>query len=452
MKSINPATEELIAEYAPTSDEDVENRVRMADEAQRGWRNTDFAQRAELMLNMADLLRQEQEPAARLATQEMGKPIRQARAEIEKCAWVCEYYAQHAERFLADRPIETDAPDSFVRYEPLGTILCVMPWNFPFWQVFRFAAPATMAGNATILKHASNVSGVALMIDKLFVQAGFPSGLLRTVLLPAEKAERLVEHPLIRGVTLTGSERAGRALAARAGRSLKKTVLELGGSDSFIVLADADVSKVAKAAAQARTLNSGQSCIAAKRFIVEEAIAEKFTQAFAEEMESLTLGDPLDEATDVGPLAREDLRQTLHEQVSRSIAAGAKIRLGGKVPSGRGYFYPPTILEGVQPGMPAFDDETFGPVAAVVTASDAEQAIALANRSRYGLGGSVWTGDESRGRELAGQIQAGCVFVNEIVKSDPRLPFGGVKDSGYGRELSVDGIREFVNHKTVCIA
>lgn len=451
MKSINPATEELIAEYAETSEGDVENRLKMADDAQRSWRTSSFPQRAERMKAMAQLLLDEQDSAARMMTQEMGKPIRQARAEIEKCAWVCEYYAENAERMLSERRVKTDAAKSYVRHDPLGAVLCVMPWNFPYWQVFRFAAPATMAGNATILKHASNVCGVALTIEELFVEAGFPAGLFATLLLPPERAQKLVEHPVVRGVTLTGSERAGRALAGAAGKSLKKTVLELGGSDPFIVLADADLPAAARAAAKARTQNTGQSCIAAKRFIVEEPALQEFTEAFVAEMKALNVGDPMDEEADLGPLARSDLRDTLHDQVQRSVQAGAALLAGGNLPDGAGWFYPPTVLASVRPGMPAFDEETFGPVAAIVPANDEREALELANQSRYGLGASLWTGDAARGEELAREIQAGCVFVNQIVKSDPRLPFGGVKDSGYGRELAEDGIIEFVNRKTVWV-
>lgn len=449
LKSINPATGEIIQEYSATSPADVDNRLKMAEEAQRGWWDAPFERRTELLSRLAELLREEQESAARLMTLEMGKPIVQARAEVEKCAWVCEFYARNAEQFLTGRTVETDSAKSYIRYEPLGLILCVMPWNFPFWQVFRFAAPAVMAGNATILKHASNVCGVALFIEKLFIEAGFPAGLFATLLLPADEAEELVEHSLIRAVTLTGSERAGRALAARAGQSLKKAVLELGGSDPFVVLADADVPQAVEAAITARTQNSGQSCIAAKRFIVEKPVADEFFETLAAETQKLQVGDPLDEATNVGPLAREDLCETLHRQVNESVEAGADLRLGGIRPDGPGYYYHPTILGDVQPGMPAFDEETFGPVSAVIVADDVNNAMALANASRYGLGASIWTEDRARGEALARHLQAGCVSVNEIVKSDPRLPFGGIKHSGYGRELSEEGIREFVNCKTV---
>jgi succinate-semialdehyde dehydrogenase/glutarate-semialdehyde dehydrogenase len=449
LKSINPATGETIQEYSPHSPAEVENRLKMASSAQRGWWDAPFERRTELLSRLAELLRQEQESAARVMTLEMGKPIVQARAEVEKCAWVCDFYARNAEQFLTGRTVETDAAKSYIRYEPLGLILCVMPWNFPFWQVFRFAAPAVMAGNATILKHASNVCGVALFIEKLFAKAEFPAGLFTTLLLPADEAEQLVEHSLIRAVTLTGSERAGRALAARGGKSLKKAVLELGGSDPFVVLADADVPQAVEAAVAARTQNSGQSCIAAKRFIVEKPVADEFVETLAAETQKLQVGDPLDERTDVGPLAREDLCETLHQQVTASVEAGADLRLGGSRANGRGYYYLPTILGDVQPGMPAFDEETFGPVSAVVVADDVDNAIALANASRYGLGASIWTEDRPRGEILARHLQAGCVSVNEIVKSDPRLPFGGIKQSGYGRELSEEGIREFVNCKTV---
>jgi succinate-semialdehyde dehydrogenase/glutarate-semialdehyde dehydrogenase len=451
IKSINPATEEVIQEYAPTAPEDVENRLQMADEAQRAWCGSSFADRAVRLRHLAEILTGDKESLAQLMTAEMGKPIKQARAEIEKCALVCNFYADKAEEFLSPRKIETDASDSFVRYDPLGVVFAVMPWNFPFWQVFRFAAPAVMAGNAGVLKHASNVSGVALAIEELFVKADFPTGLFTTLLLPSDRAQKLIEHPLIRAVTLTGSERAGRAIGRTAGEQLKKSVQELGGSDPFIVLADADVDAAAKAAVTGRTLNSGQSCIAAKRFILEGSIAGEFTEKFVAGMKALNVGDPTDDATDVGPMARADLRDTLHDQVKRSVDAGARILLGGEVPDGKGCFYPVTVLDRVKPGMTAFDEETFGPVAALILAENEAQAIDLANHTRFGLGASLWTKDLDKGQKYAGQIQAGNVFINSFTKSDPRLPFGGIKESGYGRELSSEGIREFVNIKTVCI-
>jgi len=384
-------------------------------------------------------------------TQEMGKPIAQAEAEVEKCAWVCEHFADHAERLLAPEPVATDATRSLVRCDPLGPLLAVMPWNFPFWQVFRAAAPALMAGNVMLLKHASNVPGSALAIEGIFREAEFPEGVFATLLVPAATAEALVDHPAISAVTLTGSETAGVSLAGRAGHALKKIVLELGGSDAFIVLADADPSEVASQAVAARLVNNGQSCIAAKRFIVEESIAERFEWAFAHRMARQRMGDPLDRATDLGPLARDDLVDQLDRQVRGSIELGARLVTGGARPALPGYYYPPTVLSDVTPGMPVFDEETFGPVAALVRARDAAHAVELANRSRFGLGASVWTADPARGEALASQIEAGSVFVNGPVKSDPRLPFGGIKRSGYGRELGVAGLREFVNLKTVWV-
>lgn len=451
IQSINPATEEILQEYEPASEADVQNRLQMADAAQRVWCHTSFSDRAVRLTQLAQVLTGEKESLSQLMTAEMGKPIAQARAEIDKCVWVCNFYAEQAEQFLAPRQIVSESATSYVRYDPLGVVFAVMPWNFPFWQVFRFAAPAVMAGNAGVLKHASNVSGVALAIEELFVKADFPTGVFTTLLLPSARAEKLIEHPVIRAVTLTGSERAGRAIGRTAGEQLKKSVQELGGSDPFIVLADADVEAAVKAAVTARTLNSGQSCIAAKRFILEQPIAQEFTAAFVEQMQALRVGDPTDEATDVGPLARGDLRDDLHDQVTRSVQAGAKALLGGELPDGKGYFYPLTVLGEVKPGMAAFDEETFGPVAALITAADESDALELANDTRFGLGASLWTSDLEKGQQLASRIQSGAVFINSFTRSDPRLPFGGIKDSGYGRELSSEGIREFVNIKTVSV-
>jgi succinate-semialdehyde dehydrogenase/glutarate-semialdehyde dehydrogenase len=382
----------------------------------------------------------------------MGKPIVQGEAEVDKCAWTCDFYADQAATYLAPQPRETDASLSYVRFDPLGLILAVMPWNFPFWQVFRFAAPALMAGNAGLLKHASNVPRCALQIEEVLREAGFPRGLFATALVPSRAVAGLIADPRVAAVTLTGSDLAGSQVAEHAGRELKKTVLELGGSDPFIVLADADVAAAARTAADARLVNSGQSCIAAKRFIAVEAVADAFVARFAEELRTRRMGDPLDRTTQVGPQARTDLRDALHAQVEESVKRGARRVLGGEVPPGPGAFYPPTLLAAVDRGMPAFDEETFGPVAAVIRAKDDADAVRLANDSVFGLGASLWTQNHARAERLAAQIEAGSIFVNGLVKSDPRLPFGGIKRSGYGRELSEYGIREFVNIKTVWIA
>jgi succinate-semialdehyde dehydrogenase/glutarate-semialdehyde dehydrogenase len=451
MKAINPATGDLIRDYPEPAAGEVEARLAAAERAYAAWRRTDLSTRAAAMRRTAGVLREGRPRFARLMTQEMGKPIAAAEAEVEKCAWACEFFAEHAAGFLADQPVATDAARSFVHCQPLGPVLAVMPWNFPFWQVFRAAVPALMAGNVIVLKHASNVPGCALATAEVFAAAGFPEGVFTSLLLPAVAAEGLVDHPLIRAVTLTGSEAAGRALAARAGAALKKTVLELGGSDAFIVLADADPEAVAMQAVAARIQNNGQSCIAAKRFIVEAPIAPRFERAIAGRMAALRVGDPLERATELGPLARPDLCEELDRQVRASCAAGARLLTGGMRLPGPGFFYAPTVLADVVPGMPAFDEETFGPLAALIRADDPEAAVALANRSRYGLGASVWTADAARGEALALALEAGAVFVNGIVKSDPRLPFGGVKCSGYGRELAAAGIREFVNLQAVWI-
>ncbi len=452
IQSVNPATGEILETFTATSPEELERILAKSRAAFLEWRTVPFAARAPRMREAARLLRQGKAELARTMTLEMGKPIVQAEAEVDKCAACCDYYADHAQAFLDEQPRETDASKSYVRFDPLGPVLAVMPWNFPFWQVFRFAVPALMAGNAGILKHASNVSRCALAIAAIFRDAGFPPGLFATVLLDSQAVAALIADPRIVAVTLTGSERAGSAVAGQAGRLLKKTVLELGGSDPFVVLADADLAAAAKAAADARLVNSGQSCIAAKRFIAVEAVADRFLNLFVDELRSRRMGDPLARDTQVGPQARMDLRDELHRQVEESIKRGAKRLLGGEIPSGKGAFYPPTVLAGVDKGMPAFDEETFGPVAAVVRAKDEDDAVRLANDSPFGLGASLWTQDRGRAEHLAAQIEAGAIFVNGIVKSDPRLPFGGIKRSGYGRELSEYGIREFVNIKSVWIA
>jgi len=449
---VNPATGETVTSYDEMTPEAAAAAVDAAHQAFLRWRGTGFDERAALMRAAAEQLRARQDELARLMAEEMGKPVKEGRAEAAKCALVCDYYAEHAAGFLADEPMATDASKSYVAFRPIGVVLAVMPWNFPLWQVFRFAAPALMAGNAGVLKHASNVPGCALVIEEIFRAAGFPPDLFRTLLVGSAQVQAIIEHPLVRAVTLTGSTPAGKAVAAAAGGVLKKTVLELGGSDPYVILEDADLEVAAEACAVSRLINAGQSCIAAKRFIVVQAVRERFERLLAERMAARTMGDPLDEATDVGPQAREDLRDELHLQVRRSVELGATCVMGGEIPQQPGAWYPATLLSGVRKGMPAFDEELFGPVAAVIGAADEAEAIRLANDSAFGLGAAVFTGDDSRGDRIAREeLDAGCCFVNDFVRSDPRLPFGGVKESGYGRELSSFGIREFVNIKTVYV-
>ncbi len=449
MRSVNPATGETLRDYPAMAPDQVDARLEWAGRTFHAWSRTEFEERARVLRAAAGLLRSELPRWATLMTSEMGKTLLAAEAEAEKCAWVCEHYAEHAASNLAPEAVATDARESLVRFDPLGAVLAVMPWNFPFWQVFRFAAPALMAGNVVLLKHASNVPGCALAIEEIFQRAGLPDGAFSTLLVESSEVERILAHPVVRAVTVTGSDAAGRAIASQAGRLLKKSVLELGGSDAFVVLSDADVTAAARAGARARCLNNGQSCIAAKRFIVEDPVADAFERLFCAEMAALRVGDPMDRATDVGPLAREDLLSELQGQVRRSLEQGARLALGGHRLDRPGAFYVPTVLTGAGPGVAAFDEETFGPVAALARARDAEHAVRLANASRFGLGASLWTDDRERAHELAAQLEAGSVFVNGMVKSDPRLPFGGIKDSGWGRELSHYGIREFCNVKTV---
>lgn len=451
--STNPATGETLAHYPVMTAAEVQEAVAEAHKAFQGWRTRPVEMRAEPMRRAAALLRDEVEALARLMSQEMGKPIKQARAEVEKCAWACDYYAEHAEGLLAPQVVETDARKSFVSYRPLGVVLAIMPWNFPLWQTFRFAAPGLMAGNGALLKHAENVTGCALAIEDLLLRSGFPEGLFRTLRVTVDQVEGVLEHPHVVAATLTGSTRAGQAVAAQAGARIKKTVLELGGSDPYLILEDADLDVAVEACAVGRMQNSGQSCIAAKRFIVVAPLVEAFTARLVARMKGYRMGDPLDEATDLGPQARPDLREALHRQVVQSVEAGATLCLGGALPEGPGCFYPATVLGDVRPGMPAFDEETFGPVAAVIKAKDEEEATELANRSPYGLGAAVFTRDLARGEHVANErLEAGSCFVNAFVRSDPRLPFGGIKTSGYGRELAAFGIHEFVNIKTVYVA
>src|SRR5579884_3973478 len=450
IESVNPATEEVLATYQEWSPAQVEAALAAAQAAQVAWRETTFDERARLLRAVAQQLRAEKPRYAGLITDEMGKPI--AEAEADKSAWNCEYYAEHAARFLAPVPVATSAPESYVEFEPLGTVLAVMPWNYPIWQVLRFAAPALMAGNTCLLKHASNVPQCALAIEEALRTAGLPDGCFQTLLIGAGQVDAVIADDRVHAVTLTGSDLAGSQVAAAAGRALKKTVMELGGSDPFIVLADADLAAAAETAARARFQNTGQSCIAAKRFIVEERVASEFEERFQAAIGRLKVGDPRARDTNLGPVARGDLRDALDAQVRGSVVQGARVVLGGTRLEGRGYYYAPTLLVGVEPSMPVFAEETFGPLAAVARVPDADAAIRLANCSRYGLGSSLWTRDLDRAKALARRIEAGQVFVNSMVASDPRLPFGGVKRSGYGRELSQYGIREFVNIQTVSIS
>ena len=450
--SINPANGETLRTFEPLSEAEIERRVALAAAEFPRWRDVPFAQRAARMLRAAELLENHKQELARVMTLEMGKPVGAAVAEAEKCALVCRYYAEHAERFLSDEPAATDASRSFVRYQPLGPVLAVMPWNFPFWQVFRFAAPALMAGNVGLLKHASNVPQCALAIEEILRRAEFPEGAFQTLLVGSDRVQALIEDPRVAAVTLTGSEGAGVSVGRSAGGALKKCVLELGGSDPFIVLPSADLESAASTAVKARTINNGQSCIAAKRFIVHRDAAPEFERRFIERMVALKIGDPLDPSVEIGPLATPAILAEVDEQVRRSVAAGARLLVGGRRLEGPGNYYAPTVLGDVPPDSPAAVEEIFGPVASLFRVANVAEAIALANRSRFGLGASAWTRDTDEiGRLIAG-IQAGAVFINGMVKSDPRLPFGGIKHSGFGRELAQHGIREFVNVKAVWIA
>ncbi len=453
MNVVNPATGQTVKSYEELTHTETEAAIERSHEAFLAWRERDFGERADLMTKAADVLRKGADEYAGVMALEMGKPLADGHAEVEKCAVCCDYYAENAEEFLRAEEVETDASRSYVTFQPLGVVLAVMPWNFPFWQVFRFAAPALMAGNAGILKHASNVPGSALAIEEVFRDAGFPDGLFRTLLIGSGQVGAVIENPLVRAVTLTGSTPAGRAVAKKAGEMLKKSVLELGGSDPYIVLEDADLDSTVEMCVTSRLINAGQSCIAAKRFIVVASIREEFERRFVQLMKARKMGDPVEEDTTVGPQARHDLRDELHEQVRKSIEKGAKCLLGGEIPPGEGAFYPPTVLTAVEKGMPAYDEELFGPVASIIPVRDEREAIRVANDSVFGLGAAVFTRDDTRGERIAAEeLEAGCCFVNAFVRSDSRLPFGGVKESGYGRELSHYGIREFVNVKTVYVA
>jgi acyl-CoA reductase-like NAD-dependent aldehyde dehydrogenase len=451
IRSINPATEEVLRSFEAHSEAQIAEALQGAADTFWRWRKTSFAERAVLMHRAAAYLRAHSARLAEIITIEMGKPIIEAEAEVEKCAWNCDFYADNSRLFLQDEVRTSNASESYIQYPPLGVVLAIMPWNFPFWQVFRFAAPALMAGNTSILKHASNVPQCALAIEEVFREAGFPDGAFRTLLVPGSAVAPLIESPHIAAVTLTGSEAAGSAVAAQAGRAFKKTVLELGGSDPFIVLEDADLEAAARIGARARYQNTGQSCIAAKRFIIVDAAYREFRDRFVTEVKALKIGNPMERDTRIGPLARPDLLDDLDRQVRESMQRGARLLLGGRCRGGRGYYYEATVLSEVPPDTPASCEEVFGPVAALMNARDAEDAIRVANSSPYGLGSNLWTSDLARARRLAREIEAGQVFINGMVASDPRLPFGGVKRSGYGRELSEFGIREFVNIQTVWI-
>ncbi len=451
MQSVNPTTEEIIAQYSELDEVQVENKIALAQKAFESWKQTTFEERKTKMLDLAAILKEKKREIAQIATLEMGKPIVAAIAEVEKCALLCDYYAENAENILKEEYIKSDAGESFVRFDPIGIVLAVMPWNFPYWQVFRFIVPAAMAGNVGLLKHASNVQGCAQMMEKMFLEAGFPEGIFQNLSIGSSKVEGLIRDSRIKAVTLTGSEYAGKKVAEAAGSEIKKTVLELGGSDPFLVLEDADLDLVAAQAPNARLQNCGQSCIAAKRFIVHKNIAEEFLARFKTAFENYVVGDPMNEKTQMGPMVNAGAREEIDRQVQESIAKGAELVIGGKIIGEKGFFYAPTILSNVKKGMPAYDEEIFGPVASVIVVESEEEAIRVANDTPFGLGSSIWTRDIEKAKKLASQIDAGSVFINGIVKSVPSLPFGGAKVSGYGRELSHYGIKEFVNIKTVWI-
>jgi len=449
--SINPATGETLRNFSALSAEQIEQKLRLAADTFRSYRHTSFSDRSRMMTRAAEILESEKHELGKTMTLEMGKPLKAAIGEAEKCAWVCRYYAENAERQLADQIVDTNARKSYVRFQPLGPVLAVMPWNFPFWQVFRFAAPALMAGNVGLLKHSSNVPQCALAIEEIFRRAGFPDGAFQTLLIGSDAVEGILKDPRVAAATLTGSEPAGRSVASIAGKEIKKTVLELGGSDPFIVMPSANFDVAVTTAVKARTINNGQSCIAAKRFIVANEIYNQFEERFVSEMKALRVGDPMDESIDIGPLATPQIRDDLVEQVKKALTGGARVLTGGKKLDGPGNFYEPTVLVNVDPSSPVSCEEIFGPVAMLFRVANIEEAIRLANATTFGLGAAAWTNDASEQAKFIEEIEAGCVFINGMVASDPRLPFGGVKNSGYGRELAEFGIREFVNIKTVWI-
>ncbi len=452
LKSINPAKGELNRSYPAHQLDEVDQMLDDSVLAFHGWKRTSLEERATLLKNAANILRTKKEGLAFTITIEMGKHIREARAEIEKCAWVCDYYADNGAAFLASEDVETNASHSYVTYQPLGSVLAIMPWNFPFWQVFRFAAPTLMGGNTALLKHASNVPGCAVAIEEVFAEAGFPENVFRTILIPSSKVDMVIKDKRIKAITLTGSTPAGKSVAVLSGKYLKKTVLELGGSDPYLILEDAELGSAVEACIAGRLLNAGQSCIGAKRFIAVDSVYDRFEEMFSAKMREATFGDPFDDNVTFGPLARNNLREELLVQVDRSIEKGAVLITGGAIPDREGYFYPPTVLSEVTPGMPAYHDELFGPVASLIRAKNTKDAIRIANDTSFGLGAAVFTQDIERGREIAEfELEAGSCFVNDFVKSDPRLPFGGIKGSGYGRELSYFGMKEFQNAKTIYI-
>lgn len=450
-KTINPATGEEIASYDRITADEAKEKIAKANKVFQSWKNESFEKRAKLMHKLADILENNTDKYATLATQEMGKIIGQSRGEVEKCARICRYYADNAASLLENRPVETEASKSYVTFQPLGVLLAVMPWNFPFYQVIRFAAPALMAGNTCVLKHASNVQGCAFALEEMIEKAGFPKGIFANLNVSSDAVEEVIENEHVKAVTLTGSEPAGRSVAAIAGKNLKKTVMELGGSDAYIILEDVDLEEATDLAVFGRLQNNGQTCIAAKRFVVLDKIYDDFLEMFTEKMQAKKMGEPMDEDTFLGPMARADLRDELHDQVEKTVIQGARLVIGGKIPKQKGAYYPATILAEVEPGMEGFDNELFGPVASVIKAKNEEHAIELANDSTFGLGSGVITGDKDRGEKIALQLEAGNSFVNKLVASDPRLPFGGIKNSGYGRELSGYGIREFTNTKSIWI-
>jgi succinate-semialdehyde dehydrogenase / glutarate-semialdehyde dehydrogenase len=452
LKSINPATGELIREYDELQWDDVDSALNLSLEAYRHWKRSAFSRRAELLLALSDKLLEKKEGLAFSISLEMGKPIKESRSEIEKCAWVCRYYADNAESFLSPQVITTEAPQSYVAFNPLGPVLAIMPWNFPFWQVFRFAAPALLAGNTVVLKHASNVPACALAIEQVFNEAGFPVHVFQTILISSRKIDNVISDRRIQAVTFTGSTPAGRSVGELTGKFLKKSVLELGGSDPYIILADAHLETAAEICVKARLMNAGQSCISAKRFIIEAPVYDAFSELVLQKMSAAVMGDPMDETTDLGPLARNNLRLDLEAQVNNSVAKGAELLLGGVDPEIPGAFYPATVLGHVTSGMPAYHEELFGPVATLIKAANMKEAISIANDTTFGLGAAVFTSDIEKGRDIAEhELEAGSCFVNDFVKSDPRMPFGGIKESGYGRELSIFGLREFMNVKTVVV-